>query len=224
MIKVILFDLDDTLISEKEFVNDRFEYLSFFIAKKYFLSTEIVIGTLHTLFQESPLNVFNRFFDYIHISYSKEDIDLLVKKYREEEVKVKYFDDVLPTIIQLKNKKIKLGIISDGNLSTQKNKIKCLKTEDYFDKIILTDEFGKKFWKPNPKAFEMMKDYFNVSYDQIAYVGDNPEKDFYIGKLFPITTIRIQRENSLYEKRRYYQDVREEFRIETMNELLQLCL
>ena len=39
----------------------------------------------------------------------------------------------------------------------------------------------------------MMKEAFLASWEDMVYVGDNPEKDFYIGRDFPIMTVRIVR-------------------------------
>lgn len=47
----------------------------------------------------------------------------------------------------------------------------------------------------------------------MVYVGDNPKKDFYIRKLYPIHTIRIIREDAVYRDEDYKADMREEARI-----------
>ncbi|WP_318753436.1 HAD-IA family hydrolase [Globicatella sp. PHS-GS-PNBC-21-1553] len=61
-----------------------------------------------------------------------------------------------------------------------------LNLEKYFDKIIVTDELGRAYWKPHPKSFEIMKAHFGVNYNEMVYVGDNPQKDFFIKKSIPL--------------------------------------
>lgn len=76
---------------------------------------------------------------------------------------------MLPALEKLKSKNIKTGIITDGYAITQKQKIHALNAEKLFGEIIVTDELGgKKFWKPNPKAFEIMSNKLNVAFEEMV--------------------------------------------------------
>ena len=68
----------------------------------------------------------------------------------------------------------------------------------------------------------MMKEAFLADWGDIVYVGDNPEKDFFIGRDFPIVTVRIMRENAVYRDRPYREGYRETARINTLNDLLKI--
>ena len=47
------------------------------------------------------------------------------------------------------------------------------------DDIIITDELGgTQFRKPCDIAFRIMQNRWRLPYEQIVYVGDNPNKDF----------------------------------------------
>lgn len=47
------------------------------------------------------------------------------------------------------------------------------------DDIIITDELGGiQFRKPCDIAFRIMQNRWRLPYEQIVYVGDNPNKDF----------------------------------------------
>jgi putative hydrolase of the HAD superfamily len=52
----------------------------------------------------------------------------------------------------------------------------------------------------------------------MLYVGDNPEKDFYISNIHPIQTIRIYR-NGVYENREYLSNIKENYSIYGLDEL-----
>ncbi len=54
---------------------------------------------------------------------------------------------------------------------------------------------------------------------EIIYVGDNPEKDFYLSVTAGIRTARIIRENGVYSDRDYLHGVREDYRICSLTEL-----
>ena len=197
MIKAIVFDLDDTLISEYDYIKSGFKHIANLISTDYKLEASKIYEKILELFYETPKNVFDRVLEYYNIPYKNEDILSFVKLYREHKPSIKYYDDVVSFIKQLKEKKLKIGIITDGYIETQRAKLNVLKAYDLFDNIIITEELGREYWKPHPKAYEMMKETFGIEYDEMMYIGDNPEKDFYIGHIYPVKTVRIIRENSI---------------------------
>lgn len=60
----------------------------------------------------------------------------------------------------------------------QWNKIKGLDIESLVDRIIVTDDMGMEFWKPDKRSYLDMIEYFNVAKNECIYIGDNPNKDF----------------------------------------------
>ncbi|MDQ9892435.1 HAD hydrolase-like protein, partial [Acinetobacter baumannii] len=59
------------------------------------------------------------------------------------------YDGVANLILELKNKGIKVGIITDGRVSGQKKKLQALGLDKMVDDIIITDELGGiQFRKP----------------------------------------------------------------------------
>lgn len=224
MKKAVLFDLDDTLISEEQYIRSGYHKIAEYILMHYKLQadTEALFQELFALYQADAKNVFNRMLDAHGIAYEKEDILKLVEIYRSHMPTITFFEDVLPTLTQLKEKDIKLGIISDGYAVTQKNKVKVLQADALFDRIILTDELGRDYWKPDARSFLMMAEAFHIEPSEMIYVGDNPEKDFYIGKDYPILTVRIKREHCVYHDRAYRDGIKEKAAIGTLTELLTL--
>ena len=219
MIKIVLFDLDDTLISEHEYIKSGYSTIASYLSENYFIERKQIYEELLELFYIEKKNVFNRWFEKHGIFYSKAEVINLVNLYRNHIPNIKFFEDVIPLLEYLKEKEIPVGIISDGYKETQRKKIQVLKAKEYFDKIILTDELGSEYWKPHTRSFELMKEFFQVNYDEMMYVGDNPEKDFYIKKSYPIRTIRIMREESVYTEALYYGNIMEDNRIFSLEEL-----
>lgn len=221
MIKAVIFDLDDTLISEMDYVKSGYKVIAKKIKERYNLEIgeQEIYCSLMNLFDENSKNVFNRLLDEYKLSYNKDYIIELVNCYRNHIPDIKFFDDVIPCLKDLRKQNIKLGIISDGYKMTQRNKLKVLDVEKLFDKIILTDELGKDYWKPSTKAFEIIRKIFDVQYDEMVYIGDNPKKDFYIKKDCPINTIRIYRKNTVYENEQYLDNIKEDISIKDLAEL-----
>lgn len=222
MIKAVLFDLDDTLISEDQYIRSGYRHISKIFAKRYGVVIEQTEKELYHFYLENGKNVFNRFLEVKGIPYTPSDIREFVGEYRNHIPKITYYEDVMPTISKLKQKGIPIGIISDGYLSTQKKKSDVLGLYDTFEKVIFTDELGKEYWKPSIKAFEIMREFFDIEYNEMMYVGDNPAKDFYVKELLSINTVRIYRDNAVYKNTAYLNAVEEDIKIKNLTELLYL--
>jgi putative hydrolase of the HAD superfamily len=126
---------------------------------------------------------------------------------------------VLTILNYLKEKHIRTGIITDGYASCQRLKLESLNADKYFDFIGVTDELGEDFKKPNLKIFEKAGNFFKIALNEMIYVGDNPEKDFYISKDSDIKTIRIIREDGIYSQSKYKENIREFASIFSLREL-----
>ena len=82
----VIFDLDDTLISEEQYIRSGYHKIAEYILMHYKLQadTEALFQELFALYQADAKNVFNRMLDAHGIAYEKEDILKLVEIYRKE--------------------------------------------------------------------------------------------------------------------------------------------
>ncbi|QWB99447.1 HAD-IA family hydrolase [Mycoplasmatota bacterium] len=221
MIKAIIFDLDDTLISEKDYVVSGFIAVSNYVSNKVKKHTsKEIFERLQNLHNTNPNKVFNRMIDDLNFS-SEIDVKELIDVYRSHKPVISLFEGALPVINKLKEQKYKLGIITDGYLIAQKKKIESLNINNLFDEIIMTDALGKEYWKPSVIPFELMSKKLNVDYSEMIYIGDNPRKDFYVSAVYPIITVRIKRDG-YYQDSNYFQDVKEKFSINKLEEIFNI--
>ncbi|OPJ60888.1 HAD family hydrolase [Clostridium oryzae] len=192
MIKLIAFDLDDTLYDESTFVIGGFKAVSKYIAAKYHLNEEQLL--------DSCMEVLNtkgrgKIFDELCKKYNlQEDIAYLIKVYRNNEEPLKLFSDAEEVLESLKKSNYKTAIVTDGMAFVQRNKIKALKLEQLVDYIVVTDEHGAENWKPSSYAFKLLLSKFDLMGSEAVYVGDNPKKDFIGARAAGFKTIRIIRE------------------------------
>lgn len=198
MIKAVVFDLDDTLISEKEYIRSGFRQVSKKIAEKNNLDKEYVYELMLDTFNEDSKNVFNRVLDKLNIQYEKEDIKELINFYRGHMPDIKLYEDAKYILDTLKAKGIKLGMITDGYKITQRNKLEALNIGDYFEHIVVTDELGREFWKPHQKPYEIIKEKLGLEYENMVYVGDNVSKDFVTANKLGMNTVFINRVEGIY--------------------------
>lgn len=102
-------------------------------------------------------------------------------------------------IENLKSKCIKVGIITDGRVSGQKNKIQALGLDKLVDDIIITDELGDtQFRKPCDISFRVMQRRWEIPFEQMMYVGDNAEKDFQAPKQLGMRSVFFRNKDGIY--------------------------
>ena len=217
--KAVIFDLDDTLVSEISYCMSGYRAVSEYMAKNIFpeRKAEDIFRELEGLFYEDHSRVFNRFL--INNGRNDDSVMELVDIYRKHFPNIRYYDDVVPCLRELKERGVKTGILSDGYAVTQRQKVSALNAEEDFDIVILTDELGREAWKPSDKGFRIIEDRLGTAASEILYVGDNPEKDFYLSVTAGIRTARIIREGGVYAGRDYYLGVKEDFRIGSLIEI-----
>lgn len=188
-IKGVIFDLDDTLYSEKEYVRSGFEKVANFLGRsnakerlwELFLEGKPAIDTYLSEIQE----------------YYKKDECLSV--YRNQIPDIHLYKGVQEAILELKNKGVKVGIITDGRVEGQRNKISSLGLEDLVDDIIITDELGGvQFRKPNDISFRIMQNRWRIPFEQLVYIGDNPNKDFQAPKQLGMRWIYYSNKDGIY--------------------------
>ncbi len=219
MIKAVVFDLDDTLISERQYILSGFNVVSNELSNMYKLDRQEVYEKMISLFEESSKNVFNRILEHFNIKYSKDEIVNFINIYRNHKPNIEFFDDVIPTILDLRKRGIKTGIITDGYKETQRIKVEVLGCKELFDEIIITDELGREFWKPHERAYKMMAENLNVEFKEMIYVGDNITKDFITANLLGIKTIYIKRKLGVYKDVKYEEKYKATNEIKSTSEI-----
>lgn len=180
MVKLVIFDLDDTLYNERDYCISGFGAVARFLAAKYDnLSWAEVFERLCFEYEQNRSGkVFNAFLDEFGIHYDQGLIDQLVECYRNHKPDIKISEDVL-SLLGLLKKRYELAILTDGFLPAQRFKVQALGIEGLFDEIVYTEELGRQYWKPSTVGFELICQKLNRIAENCVYVADNPLKDFY---------------------------------------------
>ena len=196
-IKAVIFDLDDTLFSEIDYVKSGFRAVA-----KELPEVKGCYDKLYSAFEDKESAI-----DYVLESeglYTEEIKQRCVNAYRFHKPDISLADDKKELLIKLKQSGIKLGIITDGRPEGQKNKIDALGLDALVDEIIITDELGgEKFRKPNDISFRIMQHRFGIPFENIVYVGDNINKDFIAPKQLGMQSILFLNPDGLYSSEEY---------------------
>lgn len=199
-LQAIVFDLDDTLYSEKEYVASGYHQIS-----RLFLGHEQeVFDQLWIAFTEkkNAIDVMLQAQDM----YSDEMKEKCLRIYRYQQPDIRLYDGVTDLLTELRREGLKLGLLTDGRVEGQWAKIDALGLRDLFDEIIVTDEQAghgdvMKFRKPNSICFKIMERRLDVPVEKMAYVGDNLRKDFQAPQVLGMKCVYFRNEDGLYLKR-----------------------
>jgi len=221
-IRALLFDLDDTLYEEKQFVNSGFNKVAKFVENKFKIDKDFFYKILIDIFNEGKRgNIFNIALERVNIIYDENIIRSIVKIYREHNPKIKLDKGIRSLFIKLRGI-YSLGIITDGYFEVQKNKVRALKLEGLFDTIIFTDKYGKEYWKPDIRGYKIALKNLNLFSQESVYIGDNPYKDFIGAKKIGIITVRILKPDREYSKVRLDKEYEAHYEIEELIDILEL--
>lgn len=163
--KYIVFDLDDTLTYEIDFLKSAYTEIAIFLDEH---NQEALFEIMFSKYEKGE-NVF----DFLTQEYSKFSKDQLLHLYRNHFPNIALIEGAGDVLKEVKAKGYKLGLITDGRSVTQRNKLKALKIEDLFDRIIISEEFGSS--KPDERNYTS---FISSEIDEYFYIADNPKKDF----------------------------------------------
>lgn len=168
-IKGVIFDLDDTLYSEKQYIRSGYKKIADYLGRT------VAEERLWSYFEAGKQAID----EYIAEIHQEEKKNECLRVYRNQMPDITLYEGVAEMIENLKSRGIKVGIITDGRPEGQRNKLIALGLDKMIDDIIITDELGGiQFRKPCDIAFRIMQTRWKLPYEQIVYVGDNINKDF----------------------------------------------
>ena len=188
----VIFDLDDTLYLERDFAR------SGFIAAGDWLRREAGSVWTGQICQE---DVRGRPSD--RASSTKRSklsgsapirrlSSLLVEIYRTHEPTIALAADAARYLCFPAGRFL-AGLMTDGPSGTQQAKVRALELESALDFIVYTDALGRGYGKPHPRAFELVEAWAAPYGLPLAYVADNPLKDFVTPRARGWWTVQMER-------------------------------
>ena len=106
------------------------------------------------------------------------------------------FKEVQETLKSLKEKKLKLAILSNGTPSLLNELVKSNNLENLFDDIFSIEEVG--VYKPNSKVYDIPVKKYKIKKDEIAFLSANTW-DVSGGGNFGFQAIWVNRNNNIFD-------------------------
>lgn len=216
--KAILFDLDDTLYPEIDFVRSGFRVVAEILAARGFGSPDQTVALMeHCHWHIDRDRVFQYAAKILH--YPETWIPELVRTYRRHEPTIRLPPETVKTLKAL-CQHFRLGIVTDGHREVQWRKIRALGIHRMVDVIVTSDDFGRRFWKPDPLPFLTACRGLKAQPEEAIFVGDHPLRD--IGGAAPLgmTTVRIYRADGYFRRHPHSPEHPPDYEISDLTELL----
>ena len=219
-IRAIVFDLDDTLYPEREFVFSGYRAVADAFAGRLGAPFDLVQRMTELFDTPDRGRVFNVILAEAGVARAQVDalVSEMIATYRDHKPGIHLHPDADVALTRLGGR-YRLSLISDGPLEMQNNKIDALDLPRRLDEVILTDRWGRQFWKPHPRAFEEMSRRLGLPAAECLYVADNPAKDFIAPGALGWSTALIRRPDGIYADREPAEGSRIDVTVESLDAL-----
>lgn len=194
----IVFDLDDTLYLERDYVRSGFAAVGD-VANEYGISD--FASVCQQLFDQGVRgDIFNAALKNAGRDQPPELIARLVSAYREHTPSIRLLPEVALTRSALVDGGRRTALLTGGPPASQHRKIEKLALASWCEPIVISSSWGKEFDKPHTRAFVEMENLTGASGPHLTYVADNPAKDFQPTSVRSWNFVRIRRKGSLHEE------------------------
>jgi putative hydrolase of the HAD superfamily len=198
MRSTLVFDLDDTLYPEREFVFSGFAALD-----DWLLKTKAISGFLEQASAEFSAgtrgNIFNLALRTLGAEDDPELVRQMVEVYRTHQPRIALFADAVWALDHFAQR-MQLALLTDGYLAVQQRKVAALGVADRFPAIVFSDEAGRDAWKPSAVPYTRVMSLLQRHGGECVYVGDNPAKDFVTAKALGWHTVQVCRREGEYAR------------------------
>lgn len=179
--RVVVFDLDDTLYKERDFLQSAYREIATVVESSDGAPQGIYDQMLR--WWQKGDNVFRLLIETYNVELTVDD---LLTIYRSH-VPAICLDETVRNLLDRLHQHSVLGVITDGRSMTQRHKVEALGLSAYMDEqdILISEETG--YGKPSDEPFRQIMEFHpSCSY---YYIGDNPAKDFEAPNRLGWTTI-----------------------------------
>ena len=186
-IKAVFFDRDNTLTYKNQLVLNTYNKLVEGVSGKPYCETKEKMFEIFKRIKEKGFNTnsykneklfYKEYYKNVLINecgYCDKKIENLAQQifdimWLKDRL---LFEDVIPTFKELKNRGLKIGIISDTTLSLQKS-LEVLGLDKFIDSYTSSKEVG--VMKPNPEIYLSALAKLGVNPEECLYVDDYEEE------------------------------------------------
>lgn len=173
---VLVFDLDDTLYDERTYVESGFRAVAAFGAAEFGWDAEASFKSLVTILNNDGRGKVFDVWLAEHGRNSKYLVNRCLLEYRRHFPSIAMFPSATK-LLEAVGAYPKY-VVTDGNKLVQGRKVDALKISPLFLHVYVTHRYGIRNAKPSIFCFDLIRKREKCAWEDMVYIGDNPEKDF----------------------------------------------
>ena len=193
--RAVVFDLDDTLYPELDFVRGGFAAVADYLERRHGVDGTAAASRMWTLLHEQGRGrVFDLLLDELNLAAGPETLPTMLYLYRSHVPTLTPYPDVPAVLQELAAAEFRMGVLTDGSPSVQRRKLAALAPAlglD-FDAIVIVGELPIEMAKPSPAPYRVAAELLGIAPSHITYVGNDPYKDFGGARTAGMATIRVR--------------------------------
>ena len=198
MIRGLVVDIDDTLYLERDYVRSGFAAVARDVGRSH-AEVDRLRAWLWAAFEDGARgDTFDRARAAFPEMGARVTTADLVAAYQAHVPAIALADGTRELLDRLRDGGLRLGVLSDGPVASQSAKAAALGLDRWFDPIVLTGAFEPAYAKPGTAGFLAIAAAWRLGPEDLAYVADNPAKDFAGPRRLGWTTIRLSRPGQLH--------------------------
>jgi len=188
-------DIDDTLYLERDYVLSGLRDVDVEVrrlgARGFREAAEALFrdGVRGTLFDEALRQ--------LGADHLLHHVPRLVGVYRRHVPRIALLPDAVLALDQARRSG-RVAAVTDGPADSQRRKVDALGLRRWADPVVITDQWGPGYGKPHPRGFEAVETAQPGL--RMAFVADNPAKDFAEPARRGWLTVRVRRPGGLHER------------------------
>lgn len=171
--KLIVFDLDNTLILERDYLFGAYEEISNQIESACLVDKLKIKNYLKDEFiNNGRTKLFDKMINRFNISKIEIKVILNILRSYTPLKKITLIENMKLILQVLKDEKIPYVIFTNGNVDQQKNKVANIKWDGLLTDVIYANEINPK---PNPISFSnyLLKNKIKINKSEILMIGDS---------------------------------------------------
>jgi len=192
MIKLVIFDLDNTLTDFKRMKESAVDAaVEAMVDSGLRFPPEKIKDKIYEVYDREGIEFQSVFDDILRELIGEVDHKILaagiVAYRRAREASLVLYPHVRVALFELMKRGIRLAVVSDAPRKEAWLRLCYLQLHHMFDKVLTFDDTGER--KPSPTPFQQVLDHFRVRPDEALMVGDWPERDITGAAKLGITTV-----------------------------------
>jgi len=185
---VLIFDLDDTLYPERSYVESGFRAVARHLAQRHGWPEAESFNTLVAdLAAQGRGALFNRLLA-AHGITTQAEVQACIRAYRLHQPTLALAPEAEALLQRLPRPPY---LVTDGHKGVQARKVAALALAPRLAKVYITHRYGVAHAKPSTRCFELIRQRERCDWADMAYIGDNPAKDFVNLNPLGVHTVRV---------------------------------